>query len=643
MTTGEQYVIPLFLPCQNRRTMESRFFYAIKYLTWCGALFFFSAVKGQSWQMVYQTTDSVSLNDIFFVSDSLGWSVGGGGRILKTEDAGEHWEEQIIGPGYPFSPYFRSVYFVNGQRGWTVSTGYDMYQTSNGGQTWQELPTLPNPAPGNTLWDIAFVNADTGWVIMNTGYIYRTNNGGNTWEVQLHNPDAVFSKIQFVNPQKGWVAGFTPPTFWGIIYSTENGGQSWTPQFFNMQVGFQDIFVLSNSTLWLTSLNRIYRTTDGGGYWSNWSVIDEVVEFGVQSTIWFSNDTLGWTSLSYDFQQGIYVSKDGGQTWLKQSIDEHESIRELIMLSPDYGWAVTTDGKILRYRGAPAACSSALVSPPDGAVGAALQPTLRWNHTPGCVDGYTLSLGTAPGLDDLLLATDIGYDTSYALASALPPGTEVFVSIRPYNQVYGPAADCGSYSFTTLNCPEAVQIDTSFCSGENFVWGDTTLTTPGNYPFTYPLANGCDSVVILKLIEESPYYVEVDTSLSPGGLFDGVAYYADTSLVYQYTALNGCDSLVKIQVRIVVGSREPDDPAGEVTLYPNPARNSVTVHWQGGGPAPQQWRIFNMGGQQVSAGPWPAGTTTVEIGLGGLAAGAYWVTAEWPGRMPVRRVLMVGR
>lgn len=181
------------------------------------------------------------------------------------------------------------------------------------------------------------------------------------------------------------------------------------------------------------------------------------------------------------------------------------------------------------------------------------------------------------------------------------------------------------------------------CRGESFVWGDTTLTAPGNYPFTYPLVNGCDSVVVLKLIEESPYYVEVDTSLSPGGLFDGIAYYADTSLLYQYTALNGCDSIVKVQVRIVVDSREPDGAASEVTLYPNPARKSVIASWQGGGPVPLQWRLFNAQGQQMSAGPWPPGATTVEIGLTGLPAGVYWVSAEWPGRMSVRRVLMVGR
>lgn len=92
-------------------------------------------------------------------------------------------------------------------------------------------------------------------------------------------------------------------------------------------------------------------------------------------------------------------------------------------------------------------CTS-MISPADGERDVALQNSITWNRVEK-TDGYRISLGTSPQGNDIVDNMDLGAETSYSHPEEFPFGTEIFVTITPYNTV-GDAIDCGQFTFTTL-------------------------------------------------------------------------------------------------------------------------------------------------------------------------------------------------
>lgn len=92
-------------------------------------------------------------------------------------------------------------------------------------------------------------------------------------------------------------------------------------------------------------------------------------------------------------------------------------------------------------------CTS-LRFPEEGRTDVALNTALTWGAIGG-IDGYVISIGTVAGGNDVLGPLDVGLTTSYQPENDLPAGTELFVTITPFNGD-GNAENCDSISFTTV-------------------------------------------------------------------------------------------------------------------------------------------------------------------------------------------------
>lgn len=99
----------------------------------------------------------------------------------------------------------------------------------------------------------------------------------------------------------------------------------------------------------------------------------------------------------------------------------------------------------------------------------------------------------------------------------------------------------------TVRQPNFTQVKAIVCSGESYVFGDTTLTTSGVYTNTYSNQFGCDSVVELSLVvadvtvqQTAKVICQGDTCLFAGQLLTESGIYYDT-ISYQSS---GCDSLI---------------------------------------------------------------------------------------------------
>ncbi|MCB9294992.1 MAG: T9SS type A sorting domain-containing protein [Lewinellaceae bacterium] len=575
------------------------------------------------------------IRDIHFINDSVGWACGthrtSGSSdskfYIKTTDGGASWED-FESPGS--SP--NNIFFVNEQDGIiSVSSIFNTYWTDDGGANWEESSFDIASNQNGRIGGIFFINSDTGWISAEHLSIQKTIDGGRTWQAQFQHSLFYAQEIHFADENNGWVIG-SSGTFnnRGRLYHTTNGGENWELQL-SMFRDFFDVFFLTPQLGWVAAEdNSVCRSTDGGDTWDCYPVITDDGLVGIKS-IYFANDTLGW--MGEGLHRGVFVTTDGGESWHRQylpGVEESGEIygQEVFMTSDTVGYFCTEAGKIYRYRGRPAPCGPALLPVQDST----LYPMLRWPPAEGCFDGYYLQLGTAPGEADILPRTDVGWDTAYQVAQALPPSTQLFATIVPYNHVYGAAEGCNSTAFTTIDCPPApVAVDTGFCEGGAFHFMHTVFEEPGAYPFPFTGAQGCDSTIVLQLAAWPVYNLTVDTALQAGTPYQGVVYAQDTSFLQHYTSSQGCDSTVTVNINILVNAEDrPARPAPALRLFPNPATEVLHLELDGFPAGLARLSIRSSTGRLVrrESLSLPGGKARHRIDLAGWPPGVYFVAAQ---------------
>ncbi|TAK43538.1 MAG: T9SS type B sorting domain-containing protein [Saprospiraceae bacterium] len=118
-----------------------------------------------------------------------------------------------------------------------------------------------------------------------------------------------------------------------------------------------------------------------------------------------------------------------------------------------------------------------------------------------------------------------------------------------------PAAN-GCDSVVTLNLtvlPNATaSMAVSICDGEVYPFDGQGLTAPGTYTATFPAANGCDSVVTLNLTVLPNAAASMAASICDGEVypFDGQGLTAPGTYTATFTAANGCDSVVALNLTV---------------------------------------------------------------------------------------------
>ena len=169
---------------------------------------------GKTWQTL-NVTNTGPLTGIAIVDASTLVAVSGtSDLIFRSTDAGVTWTAVPHPRG---GTWFGAVRFVPGtQTGWTVGEGGKILKSTDGGASWTLQRDASHPL---NLLDVSFADLNNGWAV--GGEQLRTIDGGATWLKQNPGLSVSFS-VYALSPTAAWIGGIED------VARTSDGGATWT-------------------------------------------------------------------------------------------------------------------------------------------------------------------------------------------------------------------------------------------------------------------------------------------------------------------------------------------------------------------------------------------------------------------------------
>lgn len=133
-------------------------------------------------------------------------------------------------------------------------------------------------------------------------------------------------------------------------------------------------------------------------------------------------------------------------------------------------------------------------------------------------------------------------------------------------------------TLTMSHLPNAHQeVEVGICEGESYIFGGDTLTIAGNYEHVFSALNGCDSVVNLQLTIEEPDVTEIMLEVAEGTTINGIPILSDTTWSVVLVGNNGCDSLVLTHFTVLPNAASEANTDFRFNVFPNPASGYFLV------------------------------------------------------------------
>lgn len=233
----------------------------------------------------------------------------------------------------PFGWSFRGVYFLNPQHGFVCGETGKLFKTTNAGETWQEITTGLDAH----LKSVYFIDLNTGFLITSEGDLLRTNTGGLSW-VLIDLSDAVIEDIQFVTDQIGFVCGEG-----GVLLMTTDVGLTWTQATLDPMYDSWDInalhFVDELSGYAVGDVAIKHKTIDGGLTWTT-SWVDPMVTL---NDVYFINATTGYAS-GEDYL--MLFTQNGGISW--DAYMSSHTVTQMYFVNATTGFALSDEGALVK-------------------------------------------------------------------------------------------------------------------------------------------------------------------------------------------------------------------------------------------------------------------------------------------------------
>src|SRR5436190_18236851 len=206
--------------------------------------------------------------DVFFLSDTTGFTTAGG-TLYRTTDGGGSWSQRFTG-----GQALNGLLFVDTTTGYAVGNGNTLLKTTDGGATWTPVPV--SGVPADDLTQIRCASPSVCLISTRSGdRVLRTTNGGTTVSEIKPSTEKIFA-ISFSSPTAAVGVGAAGAT----VASPDAGSSTATPSFTRNgsrlgggQVKLGRLRAASATLVFATADNgRFARSTDGGVTWALGSV-----------------------------------------------------------------------------------------------------------------------------------------------------------------------------------------------------------------------------------------------------------------------------------------------------------------------------------------------------------------------------------
>jgi len=267
-----------------------------------GGGLFRSTDGGENW---YSISKSVNNIGVFVLKISPTGDVYAGTlqSIYKSTDNGITWNK--VGNSFPEYGYAEDIAFDNSGNIYVPSPYEGVYKSTDGGVSWTLLNNgLPSSKYcyriGSTSNNILFVSD------MYRG-IYKSTDFGLSWNQSNTGLDTTYYINNITSNSSGVI--FIATAGNGPFKSTDNGN-SWVSIKGDLSLLYcSDIDLTTNGDLYLTIVQQMYKSTNGGVNWTNITTMFN--GFGFQSAFVDNNDNIWATTV----HSGVIKSSDAGTTW----------------------------------------------------------------------------------------------------------------------------------------------------------------------------------------------------------------------------------------------------------------------------------------------------------------------------------------
>ena len=295
------------------------------------------AEEKSAWSRVASPTDN-PLHNGFFLDAEQGWIISyGTGQVLRTTNGGDTW---IIAAKLD-SLYYECIYFMDKERGWICGEKGVLLQTNDGGFTWHHIKLAPE-----TYAFYGFYMSEEGRGFL-TGMdyskreavYYESTDNGETWmEHSDKVPDACYEPIQFLNADRGFMAGGNQ------ILRTTDGGRSWIASELDKETVIRGLHFVDFQHGWAVGHGgAVFHTEDSGLTWQK----SERFTLNRLRSVYFTDDKRGFIVGDQNKESGsLWWTDDSGKNWHKS--DQKLPDLHRLFRSPKRLWAIGKSGTIIR-------------------------------------------------------------------------------------------------------------------------------------------------------------------------------------------------------------------------------------------------------------------------------------------------------
>ena len=174
---------------------------------------------------------------------------------------------------------------------------------------------------------------------------------------------------------------------------------------------------------------------------------------------------------------------------------------------------------------------------------------------------YSVQLKTAQRCDSIVALHISVSDTlrgvfnaSFCKGTCFPYYGQTYCNAGDYSVKLKTAQGCDSTVALHLTVTQTLtsNFDTTICAGKTIVYNGKTYSTPADYTVSYTTAQGCDSIVTLRLRNYAPVSSSFDTVLCAGTnfVYRGQTYSTGGSYTRVLSGISvyGCDSTVNFNL-----------------------------------------------------------------------------------------------